>query len=106
MALCDSQLHRPLDVLQLRVALGHRVRIPVKSQSRNRVIDVEIEGDVASGRTCEVDDAIVESLEGIVLNDRVTTFHADWEARRLPSGWRIWSSDRRSSEEGVQSCGG
>ena len=102
--LTGPQLEHIQRSMQLQVAQGHRVRIPVKTQSRYQVLDIKVDGDVAAARTCEVDDAIVESSEGVVLNDRVMTFTDKVEVRRVDEGWRIWTGEREASFEGAQPC--
>ena len=102
--LAGPQLEHIQRSMQLQVAQGQKVRLPVKSQARNQVLDIKVDGDVAAVRMCELDDAIVESSEGVVLNDRVMTFIDTIEVRRLNEGWRIWSGERETSLEGAQPC--
>ena len=58
-----------------RAATGEVLRLPTRPASRNSVLDATVHGDVATVESCEVDDAIVESKDGVVINDRVMTFH-------------------------------
>jgi hypothetical protein len=87
-----------------RVASGEVLRRPSKSVARHTVLDVKLDGNRATIETCEVDDGIVESKDGVVINDNVTTFHDRTTASRTASGWRLTESDRLGSEPGAQRC--
>jgi hypothetical protein len=87
-----------------RVASGEVLRRPSKSVARHTVLDVKLDGDRATIETCEVDDGIVESKDGVVINDNVTTFHLRFSLRFLAGSWKLWDSTHLGQSHGVGTC--
>jgi hypothetical protein len=86
-------------------ASGKRAVTPRSSRAHFAIEDLTVKGDEAELRTCEVNDLVTESADGSILDDTVKTHFAIWEARRMPSGWRLWSVTKSWSKDGVAPCG-
>jgi hypothetical protein len=69
--------------------------------SREVIESIDVDGDMAVVETCVVDDGVLRSPEGEVLDDNVYTYRFSTAAERTPDGgWRFNSRDRASEEEG------
>lgn len=86
-------------------AAGKRAVRSKNSKAHSAVQQIDVTGDRASLRTCEVNDLVTEAADGSVLDDSVKTHFAIWTVRRQPKGWKIWSVTKSWSEDGVSKCG-
>lgn len=110
----DSRLEKYLAGPELSVALtelkknrvsGERWRVPSQSVGHISIEEIQISDDIAIVKSCEVNDLVVETSSGAVLDDRVGTYRDTWEARRLDDGWRMWTVKSHVLQAGVGPCG-
>jgi hypothetical protein len=70
-------------------ALGKRTREPKHSIAHSEIDIESIDGRVAQVSECQVNDLIVESKNGSILDDRVGTYRLEWRATKVGSDWKI-----------------